>query len=189
MKTRRSGLAAMAGGVAGLLLLTSAYLWLLGPAPAVIGGPFTLVRGDGQAVTDRSFRGKYLLIYFGYTACEDVCPITLSAVAEALDALGPRAGGLQPLFITIDPARDTPAAVARYAASFSPRFIGLTGTPAEITRIARQYHAASIAQHNPDRIDHTSVLYLVGPDGRYLAPVRANESGAQMAKDLTRYLS
>ena len=102
--------------VAVLLLGTGAFLWLSGGGPgSLVGGPFTLEDGNGKPVTDRDFRGKYMLVYFGYTFCPDVCPTTLNEVADALDQLGPKADRLQPIFITVDPKRDTPAVVKQYA--------------------------------------------------------------------------
>lgn len=195
----RRSLAIVTGAVAILLLLASGTLWLIGGGTspsrtAAVGGPFTLVQGDGQTVTDRSFPGKYLLIYFGYTSCQDICPTTLTSVAAALDALGDAAERVQPLFITVDPERDTPAVVGRYVNAFTPRLIGLTGTPAEIRKIADAYRVTSVvhpAGANPARtsVDHTSVLFLVGPDGRYIAPIRADETGDDMARSIARHLS
>ncbi len=181
-----------------LLMLASGYFWLVGagrgaPTQAAIGGPFELVQGDGQMVTDRSFRGKYLLIYFGYTQCEDVCPTTLASMAAALDALGRRADEIQPLFITIDPERDTPPVVQRYASGFTPRLIGLTGSPGAVRKVADAYRIGSVARHGdvvPARyiVDHSSVVYLVGPDGRYIAPIRADQAGPAMAAAIGRYV-
>jgi protein SCO1/2 len=177
-----------------LLLLTVSYLWLLGGTiptnvPA-IGGPFALTRDNGQVVTDRDFRGRYLLIYFGYTSCPDVCPTTLSAVANALDILGPRSERLQPLFITVDPGHDTPAILHAYVRFFGPRIVGLTGTPAQIHAVERAYRVTAVHEAGAGSytIDHTAVLFLVGPDGRYLAPFAATESGAELAKQLVRYI-
>jgi len=182
---------------AGLLLLTASYLWLLGgttpsSVPA-IGGPFTLTQGNGQVVTDRDFRGRYLLIYFGYTSCPDICPTTLSAIADAIDILGTRAERLQPLFITVDPAHDTPAIVRAYVRSFSSRIIGLTGTSTEIRAVEQEYRVSStIHEIGPEAsnytVDHTAVLFLVAPDGRYLAPFAATETGAELAKSLAQYI-
>ncbi len=178
---------------AGVLLLSSAYMALIGlnRPQQPIGGPFALTRDDGQPVTDQSFRGKYLLIYFGYTACRDVCPTTLASVAAALDTLGAKADGVQPLFITVDPHRDTAAVIHPYVAAFSPRIVGLTGAPAALQQVAREYRVKVARHPDPggDLIDHTSVLYLVGPDGRYLAPIRADATSASIAQDLARYLS
>ncbi len=196
-RTGRQALLAVLGSAAGLLLLTCGYLSLLGgtsvPVPA-IGGPFQLTSSDGQPVTDRSFRGRYVLAYFGYTSCRDVCPTTLTAVADALDVLGPKAERVQPLFITVDPARDTPDVLRRYVGGFSPRLLGLTGTPRQIAQMQRDYRVTSIvhpasAPGADYAVDHSSVLYLIGPDGRYLAPIRADETGAKMAADIVAHLS
>jgi protein SCO1 len=181
--------------VALLLLGTGAFLWLSGQAggPAV-GGKFSLTDGSGRAVTDRDFRGKYLLVYFGYTYCPDVCPTTLNAVGDALDKLGKKADQLQPLFITVDPRRDTPAVIRQYIAAFTPRLLGLTGTPAEIAAVAKEYHVY-YAEHRtgpgPDdySMDHSSILYLMGPDGGFIAPIRPDETGAEIAADLTKLMS
>ncbi len=194
--TRRTGIIVFSAA-AGLLLLTASYLWLLGGTTPhsvpTIGGPFTLTRGNGQVVTDRDFRGRYLLIYFGYTSCPDICPTTLSAIADAIDILGTKAERLQPLFITVDPNHDTPAIVRAYVRSFSPRIIGLTGTPTQIRTVEQEYRVSStIHQTNPGAdsytVDHTAVLFLVAPNGRYLAPFAATETGPELAKRLARYL-
>lgn len=192
---RRTGIA-LFSAASGLLLLAGAYLWLLGgtaPVRPVIGGPFTLTQSDGRVVTDRDFRGHYLLIYFGYTSCPDICPTTLSMVANAMDILGPRAQQLQPLFITVDPAHDTPAMMRDYVRAFGERIVGLTGTDAEIRTIEQEYRISSTVHENGSgtddyTVDHTAVLFLVAPDGRYLAPIPATETGPELAKDLARYL-
>lgn len=170
------------------------FLWLSGSAGAAIGGPFTLENGSGQTVTDRSFRGKYMLVYFGYTYCPDVCPTTLNEVAGALDQLGPKAKLIQPLFITVDPRRDTPAAMKQYASAFTPRLMGLTGTPEQIDQVEREYHVYA-AKHvtgpgpNDYSMDHSSVLYLMGPDGRFIAPIDAGDTAPQLAQKLAGLVS
>jgi cytochrome oxidase Cu insertion factor (SCO1/SenC/PrrC family) len=181
--------------VAMFILGTGAFFWLSGGGTAsLVGGPFTLEDGGGKQVTDRDFRGKYMLVYFGYTFCPDVCPTTLSEVADALDRLGAKAESLQPIFITVDPARDTPAVMKQYAADFTPRLIGLTGSEEQIAKVAQAYRVY-YAKHrmgpgpNDYAMDHSSVLYLMGPDGRFIAPIRADEDGAQMAIDLGRLMS
>jgi len=179
--------------VAVLLLGAGVFLWLSGNSGPTIGGPFTLENGSGKTVTASDFRGKYLLVYFGYTFCPDVCPTTLNSVATALDQLGPAANALQPVFITVDPKRDTPAVMQRYTAAFTPRLIGLTGTPAQIAAVAKEYHVY-YAEHRtgpgPDdySMDHSSVLYLMGPNGRFVAPLRAETSGAELAAELRKLL-
>ena len=192
-RRRARGLRPLAAAFAGLLALASLLLWLRGgaaPSPA-IGGAWTLTRADGQTVTDRTFRGRFLLVYFGYASCPDICPMTLSRVADAMRILGTRAARLQPLFITIDPGRDTPASVGRYAARFSPRLIGLTGTPAQIGKVATEYRVRVVIHPTASgaSIDHSAVLYLVGPDGAYLAPIPAEASGTTIAATITPYLS
>ena len=178
-------------GTGGALLLSSGGE---GPDPATVGGPFILTDGAGRQVTDRDFRGKYLLIYFGYTACPDVCPTTLSEIADAMDRLGIQAARVQPIFITLDPARDTPAVVRDYAAAFGPHIVGLTGAQAQVDQVAseyRVYHAVHRNGPGPEdyTVDHSSVVYLIGPRGQLLAPIRADEAGSAMAADITRHLS
>jgi protein SCO1/2 len=182
--------------LAALLLGTGGYLFLSGSPPSglTVGGPFSLVDGDGKTVTDQTWRGKYMLVYFGYTFCPDVCPTTLSAVADALDKLGAKADRIQPLFVTVDPKRDTPPIVKQYAEAFSPRLIGLTGSAAQIAAAAkayRVYYAEHRTGPGPDdySMDHSSVLYLMGPDGRFIAPVRADLTGAEIAAALTKLMS
>ncbi len=175
-----------------LMFSVAAYMWFGDGSQTAIGGPFTLENAQGQAVTDRNFRGKYMLVYFGYTYCPDVCPTTLQSIANAMDAMGPKAAQVVPIFITVDPWRDTPAVVGRYAAAFSPRLVGLTGTPEEIAKVEREYHVYA-AKHETGNggeysMDHSSVIYLMDRDGRFVAPV---EEGApqQMAADISRLMS
>jgi protein SCO1 len=182
--------------VAAMLLAAGGYLFLSGnqPGALTVGGPFSLSDGDGLPVTDQTWRGKYMLVYFGYTFCPDVCPTTLSSVADALDKLGAKADRVQPLFITVDPKRDTAPVVKQYAAAFGPRFVGLTGSPEQIaatTRAYRVYYREHRTGDGPDdyTMDHGSVLYLMGPDGRFIAPVRADQTGPEMAAALTKLMS
>jgi protein SCO1/2 len=179
-----------------LLAGAGAFLWLSGSGgnnPISIGGPFTLEDGAGKAVTDRDFRGKYMLVYFGYTFCPDVCPTTLNAVADAMDKLGIASSHIQPVFITVDPKRDTPAVVKQYAAAFGPAILGLTGTPDQIAQAAKEYRVY-YAEHrtgpgpNDYAMDHSSVLYLMGPDGAFIAPVRADQSGDEIAANLKKLM-
>ena len=176
---------------AALLFAASGFLWFSDRGGATVGGPFTLTDGTGKPVTDRDFRGKYMLVYFGYTHCPDVCPTTLSDIAAALKLMGPKAASLAPVFITVDPARDTPAVIGHYAAQFSPAITGLSGTPAEIEAVANEYHVY-YAKHPKTEaeldysVDHSSVLYLMGPDGGFVAPIPANSSSKELAAALGR---
>ena len=191
----RTGLAfGLVGGVGVILLTASLLLWLdtqatsTHGAEAHIGGPFSLVDDHGTAVTERSFPGKYLVVYFGYTKCPDICPATLNTLAASLSRLGRKADLVQPLFITIDPARDTPERLHRYVSAFSTRLLGLSGTQAALDRVADAYHVVRDARTSP-MLDHSSVLYLMAPDGSFVAPIPADASEMVMAKAIDRYLS
>lgn len=203
MKTANRGTSprtpyAMIGVLMAVLLIgTGAWLFLSSGQPLgglAVGGPFALTDGDGRPVTDKTWRGQYMLVYFGYTFCPDVCPTTLNNVADALDKLGAKAARVQPLFITIDPKRDTPPVVKQYAAAFGNRVIGLTGTAEQIAAVAKAYRVY-YAEHrtgtgpNDYSMDHSSVLYLMGPDGNFVAPVRADQSAAEMAAALAKLMS
>jgi len=141
---------------------------------AAVGGPFTLTDHTGRRVTDQDFRGKYMLVYFGFTFCPDVCPTGLQVMAAALDQLGPKAEEIIPIFISVDPERDTPEQLAQYVPSFHPRLIGLTGSPEEIQSVAKAYRVyfrkvkdeKSTAEYT---IDHTSIIYLMDPNGEFVA--------------------
>ena len=137
-----------------------------------IGGPFALTASDGRLVTDRDFRGKWMLVYFGYTNCPDMCPTTLADVAQVLGILGPLSAKLQPVFVSIDPERDTPAAMGKFTAEFDPRIIGLTGRPEDIAAIAKEYRVfyKKMPGPAPDiyAMEHSSYIYVMGPDGRYV---------------------
>jgi cytochrome oxidase Cu insertion factor (SCO1/SenC/PrrC family) len=137
-----------------------------------IGGPFRLVDHTGMTRTDADFRGKLLLIYFGFTYCSDACPIDLQSIGQALDRLGPLADAVQPLFITIEPQTDTPEQLESYVGQFHPRLIGLTGDPREIRKVARAYKvyaAKSVPGERDDpSVDHSSLVFLVDAGGKYI---------------------
>jgi cytochrome oxidase Cu insertion factor (SCO1/SenC/PrrC family) len=143
---------------------------LSGRAP--VGGPFELTDQTGHRRTDADFRGKLVVLYFGYTYCPDVCPTELQSISLALDKLGAAAETVQPVFISVDPERDTPARLAEFVASFHPRLIGLTGSLAEVRKTAIAYRTFfaknSATAPGEYSVDHTGFIYLVGKDGRYL---------------------
>jgi cytochrome oxidase Cu insertion factor (SCO1/SenC/PrrC family) len=157
-----------------------------------IGGPFTLTDQDGHKRSDRDFRGKLMIIYFGYTFCPDICPADLMAITQALDALGPTADGIQPIFITIDPERDT-RVLTEYIKSFYRSFVGLTGTPDEIRKVANAYKAFYArlppAADGEYAIDHTGVIYLMGRDGGYLGFMPPQTEPAKLTEVLRKYLA
>jgi protein SCO1 len=138
---------------------------------AEIGGPFKLIDQNGVRRSSTDFRGRFMLVYFGYSYCPDVCPTTLSLIADALDKLGPKADAIVPIFITIDPERDSPAKLKPYLASFGPRFVGLTSDLATIKKVAalyRVYLKKEPLQGGDYAMDHSSVIYLMGPDGKFV---------------------
>mgnify|MGYP006276587877 FL=1 len=138
---------------------------------AEVGGEFTLTDSRGKSRALAEFRGKWVLLYFGFTTCPDVCPTDLMEIGKALRGLGPKAEQVQPLFVTLDPERDRPPVVGEYAAAFHPRLIGLTGTDDETARVARLYRVFWERVPVPGglgyTIDHAAFTYLIRPDGRY----------------------
>jgi protein SCO1/2 len=175
--------------------LACIVLALVAPARAVtIGGPFTLTAPDGATVTERTYRGKWLLVYFGFTFCPNVCPTTLLEIATALAKLGPDAERVQPLFITVDPQRDSREVVKAYTESFDARILGLTGTPDQIAAVTREYGAYAVVHRTgpgPDDyvIDHSSYVYLMDPQGRFVRGFEAETPGEQLAEALRPFLS
>ena len=138
-----------------------------------IGGAFQLTDQDGQRRSQADFAGKYVLVYFGFTYCVDACPLALLTMTQALDRLPPAvADKVQPLFVTVDPARDDPAQIKTYLETFPPRFVGLTGTPEEIAAAARAwrvvYEPPKPAADGTYQVSHTTIVYLMGPDGAFL---------------------
>jgi protein SCO1/2 len=187
----RGTLAACAGGFVLAALVAAAVLPQVASRPAdqvTIGGPFRLVGKSGREVTDADFRGRFMLVYFGYTHCPDACPTMLSDVAAAIDKL-PAAdrGKVVPIFITVDPARDSAAMMGEYAAAFGPEFVGLSGSEAQIARAEEAYHV--YARKTPLKggdyaMEHSSILYVMGPDGRFRGVVEDDTKPAVMARQL-----
>lgn len=138
-----------------------------------VGGPFELIDHTGRARTERDFRGQLMLVYFGFTYCPDVCPTDLQAIGQALDKLGNDAASVRPLFVTVDPERDTAEHLADYVPMFHPRLIGLTGSPEAIRKAADAYKVyyakIPVGQDASDyTVDHTAFIYLMDRDGNYL---------------------
>lgn len=157
--------------------------------PVRIGGPFTLTDNAGKRVTEKDFAGKYMLIYFGYTFCPDVCPTSLSIIGDALGQLD--AGELDkvvPIFITVDPERDTVEAMAAYVPNFHDKMVGLTGSVAEVKAVVKAYKAyfAKTGDEGDGNytVDHSSRTYLMGPDGAYVTSFVHATPSADMAKEL-----
>lgn len=151
-----------------------------------IGGPFTLVDHTGSTVTEQDFRGKWMLVYFGYTFCPDVCPTELGAMAAALDILGDDGAQVVPVLISIDPARDTPEVLAEYVPLFHERLVGLTGTEEQVRAAAKAYRVFYRRFEDPNfesyLMDHSSFVYLVDPEGEVVAMFRYGTEPDEMAR-------
>ncbi len=162
-------------------------------ASTAVGGPFELVDHTGRTVTDKDFRGRHLLVYFGFTYCPDICPTELALIASAVDRLGEAADEVVPVFITVDPERDTPEAVAGYVELFHPRMVGLTGTPEQVARAAeayRVYYARAETEGATEYLmDHSSFTYLMGPDGENLAVFPYGTAPDRMAEVIRERLA
>ena len=158
----------------------------LTPSGIAIGGPFTLLATSGQNVSERSYRGKWVLIYFGYTYCPDACPTALNNISVALEKLGSDARNLQPLFVTVDPQRDTRAAMADYLKSFDSRIIGLTGTQDQIDRTVKEFRVYASLEKSDDGgdsylVSHTSYIYLMDPQGDFVNVIQGGATGEEIA--------
>ena len=184
----------LAAFVAGAFALT-AGLMMLAPAdrvrPSSIGGPFEMVDQDGKTVTDADFRGKPFLVFFGFTHCPDICPTKLFELSEVLTRLGKGADKVNAIFVTVDPERDTPEKLKLYISSFHPRISALSGSRAQVDAIMKAYSA--YAKRTPLEgggytMDHTSVVYLMDKEGRFIAPFILERSADAAAADLRRRL-
>jgi len=175
----------------GIFLFASGQLNTNGPVASAIGGPFKLIDQNGKPITDQHFKGRPFLVFFGYTHCPDVCPATLFEVSEVLHALGADADRAAALLITVDPERDTPAAIKDYLSSFDPHLRGATGDAAAIAAVEKAYrvYAKKVPTDNNDySMDHTALVYLMDKQGRFVAPFSLKRRPAEAAADLRRYL-
>jgi protein SCO1/2 len=178
--------------VLGLLIV----FWAMGGVskvaqPAAIGGPFQLTDQHGKAVTDKNLKGKPTLIFFGYTHCPDVCPTSLFEISEVLRAMGKDADKVNAVFISVDPERDTQAAMKDYLSSFDPHLEGLSGDPAETAKVITSYrvYAKKVPTKDGDyTMDHTALIYLMDRDGRFVSPFNLKRTPEEAAADLKRYL-
>lgn len=182
------------GVIVAVLLLATAVtsvLWLHQRQGPTVGGPFQLVNAaTGRGVSDRDFRGKWLLIFFGYTHCPDVCPTTLSNIVEAMNQLGPLARQIQPLFITVDPERDTPPVLADYTSAIDPRILGLSGSADQIASAAAAYRVyfAKRAIGDDYYVDHTATVHVVRPDGSYSSSILSTAGPLDIARRMRTLL-
>src|SRR5258708_8695808 len=172
------GLVLMLWGVGGLRSAT---------APAAIGGPFQLTDQAGQTVTEKSLQGRPTLIFFGFTHCPDICPTSLFEISEVLRAMGEDADRVNAYFISVDPERDTTAAMKDYLSSFDPHLKGLTGSPDQVAKVTSKYrvYARKVPlKHGDYTMDHTALVYLMDRDGKFVAPFNLKRTPEEAAADL-----
>lgn len=199
MRTSRIALIALIafaiGGLAALLVLPAARDRLLpfqtSVGQALVGGHFELTDQTGKRVTEKDYRGRYMLILFGFTYCPDVCPSGLQVMSAALDQLGAKADRIQPIFISVDHERDTPKQMAEYIKSFNPRLVGLSGSAADIAQAAkayRVYYKKVVDEKSTAGFtyDHSALIYLMGPDGSYVTHFTHAAGADQIAQRLAK---
>jgi protein SCO1/2 len=184
--------------VAGLVLCLAVVLLVTGrdgvpnmPQVAAIGGPFSLTDQNGRTVTEQDLKGKPFLVFFGYTNCPDFCPTTMFEISEVLKKLGPAADRTRALFITVDPERDTPAALKDYVSSFDPHIIALTGEPEAIAAVAKSYRAYYRKVPLKDggyTMDHLVLVYLMDKEGRFVSRFKLDRPIDASAAELRKYL-
>ena len=184
--------------LAGLVIFLGVFLYATGqlggggPGPSAIGGPFKLIDQNGKTVTDQDMKGKPFLVFFGYTHCPDVCPTTLFELSEVMRALGPDADRIRALFITVDPERDTAAAMKDYLSSFDPHLRGATGDRKAVDAVEKVYRVYAkkvpTGKDGDYSMDHTALVYLMDKQGRFVAPFKLNRKPEDAAAELRRYL-
>jgi cytochrome oxidase Cu insertion factor (SCO1/SenC/PrrC family) len=159
---------------------------------ADVGGPFELVNQDGAKVTDADFHGRLMLIYFGFTFCPDACPTALGVMAAAIEKLDVAGERVVPILISIDPARDTPAALKEYVGNFHPRMVGLTGTDEQIAKVAKEYKVfyqkAPGATGEDYLMDHSTLIYLMDGEGKFLTYFGPQATPDEVAEAIRKYL-
>lgn len=161
---------------------------------ALIGGPFSMVKHTGETVTEKSFAGKPMLLFFGFTFCPDVCPTELQVMAQALAQLADKGADIQPILVSVDPARDTPDVLAAYVANFGERFIGLTGSEAQVAAMAATYRVFYKKVENATdpasyQMDHSSIIYLMGADGKFVKHFTYTTDAKILAEGISAALS
>ena len=191
MLTRRQLYWLAPAGVLGAGIGGAAWLGTRAEPTIPIGGPFTLEDGNGHTVTDQDFRGKWMLVYFGYTRCPDACPTALQDMANAVDMLGDKKRDVAIVFITVDPERDTGPVVKDYVSAFEAPITALSGTPAQIAAAAREYRVYYAKHPEKDggySMDHTSIIYVMDPRGRFVTNFTHENAPDQIAAKLRTLL-
>lgn len=184
--------------LAGLVLCFTVVLIVTGRGPEsfastspAIGGPFNLTDQNGKPISDRDLKGHPSLVFFGFTHCPEVCPTTLFDISEVLNKLGPDAGKVNAVFITVDPERDSPAVLKDYLASFNPRLVGVGGDAEQLAAVAKAYRVyyKKVPLKDGDyTMDHTAIVYLMDKNGQFVAPFSLKRKPEEAAAELRRYL-
>ena len=202
MSPRLAALIAIVGAGLGMLAIVALTTTGLNrPLPTAetvakvqIGGPFTLIDHTGRQVTDSDFKGKFMLIFFGYTYCPDICPTTLTEISDAVNMLGDQQEDVVPVFVTVDPERDTTEHLGEYVTFFHPRLVGLTGSLEQIADVARAYKIYFRKGEIPDDdpggylVDHSSIAYLIGRDGDFVTHFSHGTTPEDMARRIRDHL-
>ena len=188
----------------GMLVMLALYHPAFRPQPSptgeaagvvAIGGPFALVDGSGNAFTETNLKGKYSLIFFGFTHCPDICPLTLQVMTDAIEQAGPAGEKVTPVFVSVDPERDTAENVSAYVGAFHPRFVGLTGTAEQVAGAAKAYRVffrkAPLKDTEGEEtgaytVEHSGIIFFMDPDGRYIAHFSNGTSAQDMAARIRR---
>lgn len=175
------------------LALTTVKPAQMGTGTALIGGPFSMLNEKGETVTEKTYAGKYMLLFFGFTNCGDICPAELQVMSAAFAEMGSISDQITPIFVTVDPERDTASVMASYVKNFHPRLVGLTGTPEQVAAFAKIYHI--YYQKVPDpknptdyEMDHSSILYLMAPDGKFIKHFPYTTDAKGLAEALKKVL-
>ncbi len=194
-KTGKSAIPLLAAVAVAVVASIGLLFWLAGNRKdnadqPVIGGAFELVDQNGKPFTEKDLKGKYSLIYFGYTFCPDVCPTELQTMTQALEMLGPLAKKIRPVMISVDPERDTPEVLKEYLTNFYPGFVGLTGTPEQVRRAGQAYRVfyrkTDEKSASDYLMDHSSIVYLMDPEGRYLKHFAYGTTPEKMAEGIRK---
>lgn len=162
-----------------------------GKGEALVGGDFTLVNQDGETVTNKDFRGKVMIVFFGFTSCPDICPVTSATYAKALELLGDKANQVAPIFISVDPESDTPEVLKKFLANFDKRIIGLTGTEQQVEAAGSAYKAYFTKTKNADgdeTVDHSGFIYIMDKNGAYVKHFAYDASAQDVAQAVSELL-
>jgi protein SCO1/2 len=182
----------VAGGLIVVALRDQAKGVAGGPLASVIGGKFSLIDDNGKPFTDAELKGKWHLVFFGYTHCPDVCPTALNDLSLALDKLGAKKSKIEIVFITVDPERDTPAVLKSYVESFGGAIVGLTGTPDAVAQAAQDYRVYYAKHPRADGgydMDHSALIYVMDPEGRFTATFTPDDSEDTIVSRMAKLVS